>query len=360
MNSRLITWSFIIAAVVLAAGSTLLPITFQAATKEVGHAFLASSLLQAILQLGAAILFIIGLKHFKEALKRSYFLIAASIFLLGLARMQLPLFQSLNLWDTPWINYGLLESIPALAHFIMFIGVVSFTNLLKLNSKITSFLRTAGGLLLCMAAITLIPHPSNDFTELAFDLSNNFLVIVIYFGILSAILVFKIKQNTIASYTNAMAWLFAAILFSVLSAGQLLLFYFIGFDNFYVQSGLILLPYLISSVLYIKAGYAFNLIELYTVTAQNENHASYIDVIIYATNLASNPHLVEPYRETLREITSQISPGQTQFSSDIQGALSNLYLTVEGYLIENEPLKKITKDELRSNISKKFNFSLPQ
>lgn len=91
-------------------------------------------------------------------------------------------------------------------------------------------------------------------------------------------------------------------------------------------------------------------------TETNSENTSSVDIVIYALGLASNPQLIEPYREHLREITAKIPPGQKEFSQETQSSLKTLYLDVEQYLIEKEPLKKILKDELRKNITKKFNL----
>jgi len=71
-------------------------------------------------------------------------------------------------------------------------------------------------------------------------------------------------------------------------------------------------------------------------------------------SLASNTQLIEPYHERLREITSNIKPEEKTLSSENQSTLAELYVTVEKYLVENEPLKKITKEELRKKIVEKF------
>lgn len=87
----------------------------------------------------------------------------------------------------------------------------------------------------------------------------------------------------------------------------------------------------------------------------SENN-SVVDIVIYATSLASNPVLVEPYTEKLREITAKIQPGEKKISSEIQSALAVLYLEIEKYLIEKEPVKKMTTEALRENIKEKFSM----
>ncbi|SRR6266568_6525327 len=84
--------------------------------------------------------------------------------------------------------------------------------------------------------------------------------------------------------------------------------------------------------------------------------ASSIDIIIYILGLASNSQLVEPYQERLREITAQIKPEEKTLSSENQSALADLYIDIEKYLIEKEPLKEITMAELRKNIVEKFDL----
>ncbi|HWY79154.1 MAG TPA: hypothetical protein VNW29_02235 [Candidatus Sulfotelmatobacter sp.] len=89
-------------------------------------------------------------------------------------------------------------------------------------------------------------------------------------------------------------------------------------------------------------------------TYQEEN--SSIDIILYALSLSSNQLAILPYQERLREITARIKPEEKKLSLENQLDLVDLYTNVETFLIEKEPLKKITRAELRKKIVEKFNL----
>jgi len=90
---------------------------------------------------------------------------------------------------------------------------------------------------------------------------------------------------------------------------------------------------------------------------ESQTNDSSIDIVLYAISLSSSPQLITSYQEKLREITAKIRPGENSLSAETQRSLVDLYVEVENYLIEKEPLKKITKTELRKNIGKKFNVN---
>jgi len=80
-----------------------------------------------------------------------------------------------------------------------------------------------------------------------------------------------------------------------------------------------------------------------------------IDIVLYEISLSSSPQFMESYQEKLREITAKIKPTEKILTTESNKELATLYINIEHYLIEKEPLKKITKTELRKNITEKFN-----
>jgi hypothetical protein len=68
--------------------------------------FLDLDILVVCLDIGAAALFLHGLKGFKPQLKLAYILICLGIIFLGIANLQLPIFEIINGFGGKWITTG--------------------------------------------------------------------------------------------------------------------------------------------------------------------------------------------------------------------------------------------------------------
>lgn len=355
-------WIFIILAFVLAAASTQFPITFQDTTQTAGYVVLVTAILEAVLQIGAVVLFILGLKDFKTELRRAYAFILIGIVLLGLSRLQLPVFQVLNLWSSDWINYGWVESVSMLAQILIYLGLIFFVKLLGIRTKLTSWIFISPLLVLSIVLIAFLPHSllvMRGETELAFDLFSIFGVIETLFGLFSVALLVKIRQNTSQAYSRPLVWLLLAVIFSTITAAQVVLFHFIGFEGFYVDFGILLVPGLISSAFYLKAGQSFTTISSFNPSQAipNKSENSSISIIIYAMNLASNPQSIASISEQLREVTAFIDPKKPVITVEQEASLKKIYMTLEEYLVTKEPAQRFTKESLRERISKKLDLT---
>lgn len=75
-----------------------------------------------------------------------------------------------------------------------------------------------------------------------------------------------------------------------------------------------------------------------------------LDLVTYAANLTSNPSSIDLLLDTVRRITAGLAPGQSPSAENDQ-VLLGVYLKIEVYLTEEEPIRTFSKNELRHRLS---------
>lgn len=78
-----------------------------------------------------------------------------------------------------------------------------------------------------------------------------------------------------------------------------------------------------------------------------------LDVVTYLASLATNPSDIDPMLDTVREVSSRLTPGQALSTND-EAKLSKVYKDLELYLIEKDPIRKFTPEEVRRRVRAKF------
>ena len=243
-------------AVVLPALSLLVPKPDQfsstISTVSEFRASLVGSTFFAWLYIGAAILFFKGLGGFKAGLKRAFRSVCIGLIALGLTLVQIPLLVAIGQIDGSWRDKGGLSILYVLGSVLLYVGVRSFAHVLGDKSIFTKVLPIllASFLIGTLAGIATNP-PST--IELIADVANTLLAIVCF------ILSLRIKQVIGPAYTNSTAWFALALCANAVS---------VAIPTFALMSGnqpdsWVIIPFAITAVLFIKAGYAFNKIREY-------------------------------------------------------------------------------------------------
>jgi hypothetical protein len=62
---------------------------------------------------------------------------------------------------------------------------------------------------------------------------------------------------------------------------------------------------------------------------------------------ASNPSQIDSILDTLREVTSSLGAGERTLTPVQQELLKRVYTDIEQYLVEKEPLRRLTAEEVR-------------
>jgi hypothetical protein len=79
-----------------------------------------------------------------------------------------------------------------------------------------------------------------------------------------------------------------------------------------------------------------------------------IEVVMYLASLASRPQEIDGIMDGLRMITAKQKPGLEALSKEEQLALADVYLQLQKYLIEKEPVRVFSKEELMAKVRAKF------
>ena len=94
----------------------------------------------------------------------------------------------------------------------------------------------------------------------------------------------------------------------------------------------------------------FGTANTHTAMAANSSAA---DAITYLASLASHPKDVDPMLDTLRQVSAH-QPKSGLLSDQDQLALAGVYQKLLRYLVEQEPLRAFTRDELVAKVRNHF------
>lgn len=223
-------------------------------------AFLAYSWIFTVLYLGAAMLFIISLKHFRARPKIAYGFLCAGLVIMVLAQSQLGVITYLNAWSSSWVDSGFIMFPYLFGGLFVFIGMRLFSRLLKLNFFWNSFRFVIPLTILAIIGGIFLPHnPDPDgLPEAIFDMALGFMMWNALLSTYATITTLRVKQTVTPVFTKAMAWLFIALIVHTFAAWQIVVFQLIGFMHWYNTLGFVILPFIFSGLLLLRAGYTFN------------------------------------------------------------------------------------------------------
>lgn len=224
------------------------------------HAFLSYSFVFTVLYLGAALLFITSLRHFRARPKVAYSFLCAGLILMVLAQSQLGIITYLNAWASGWVDSGLIMFPYLFGGLFVFIGMRLFSRLLKLNFFWNSFRYVMPLTAVAIIVAVFLPHtPDPDgLPEAIFDTALGFMVWNAVLSTCATIVTLRVKQTITPVFTKAMAWLFIALVVHTFAAWQIAAFQLIGFQHWYNTLGFVILPFIISGLFLVRAGYEFN------------------------------------------------------------------------------------------------------
>jgi len=357
---RLLLTGFIVFLVLLLTGlSFLLPVPLGEERGDTAfHAQLAVTLLYALATVGGAVLFIAGLRRFKSHFKMAYYFICLGIVTIGLSSLQFALFDYLNAWQSWWFDYKFMYLPNVIGALLIWLGVRRFGNLLGIKSRLFSSVY----IILAIAATVLIaipiPHVYVErIFEWQFDAIAVFVIAAPMILGFAAAAVFLIKSNISLAYHRGLAWFGWSLVINVVAMVQDLILNYAGHNNWYVDSRLIILPFLTAAILSIRAGYLFMKIGMSEETVSATS--SPVDVIVYMAGLVSNPREIDVELDVLRQITATPGSGG-QIDAKQEERLVQLYRQLEDYLVHHEPLRKFTTEDLRQVILGRFDISEKQ
>lgn len=334
--------------------SSLAFFAFSEITDLADQVGLAISIVIVILQTVATWFFLASLGAFKRDLKMAYSILAVGIFVFGLFPLQLLVGNFIEL--DPLLSTAATVLPTLVGSLVMYLGAYQFARILQLRSSWASI-----GLVFVFAALTgvataMAPHVPIELDELTVDLAFGSFIGGGTFSFMAGMLILAIKKELGASYSSAMNWLamglfvaaFASIHETIIRMTPLS---YLPVTDPYFTYSLNLLPYMITAFLLLKAALAFKLTS--KEVAKLPENATYLDVINYVAGMVSTPTAVDVALDKMREITAKQAT-TASFSTEDKAKLMGVYLRLEDYLVTKEPLRNITREQLRLKLSNSF------
>ena len=332
------------------------------------HAYLGVTLAMALVYTGASIIFFRSLGGFTKQLRKAYGLLCIGFSLFGLASVQLPLVVYSGAVESFFRGTGLVAVPFVFSLLAILIGMRAFARLLGVRTIVMSYWFAFLPPIAIAVLYSFLPHASTSTAETSFDAANGFSVFNAWVNMVVLVQVLQIKRRAGVQYINALAWL--AVCFSLLEVGvigylgSVLPF---GDEQWFLVGAMPLVPLLIAGFGLLRSSYAFSRITdshqtetLAAITARNffgkpleartATKITSVDIVIYASNLASNRQDVDGIMDEVRLITSGMHSGQ-EVSAEDNTRLMQVYLSLERYLLEQETVRAFTKDSLRQTIA---------
>lgn len=310
---------------------------------------LAISLCTTLMHLSAFGFIVRGFKYFKRELRVAYTHLGIGFAILGLTTSQLAV---VNLFGWAfWISSGgvLIPYIISVTQIQR--GVTRFARSLGITTKKLSLPRIVLGAALLGTVIAVLPHADTTLPERTIRAGIWMTTFITVFFTVSAyglhLASKKVGNSYIASLKCMRAALLAAAFSAVVYIGNLL---FTGGMGWFMDWNITIIFINVSGFLFMTSGYLFSVIGE-PATAKAGHKATSIDIILYAEGLATNLEAVDPIVDDLRVITSQMhDQNDTNFSSEDQQKLYQTYCRLENYLTTQDPLRKLTVDEVRNSV----------
>lgn len=197
----------------------------------------------ACLHVSAAVLFIAGLGVFKQVLKYAYKIICVGIALQGLALITSPVIIALDVVDQAWVQW-LAMPVYVPAGLLVYLGLRIFAKALHEEGWWLRPVIVIPGAL----AIGIVGQ------LLSTGDADPQLYSILAFGAINIYMALRIKRTTGPAYTNAMAWLTVALVMSFTAALVPTLYAVLHIS----ENSVLAIPFILSGIAYVKAGYAFN------------------------------------------------------------------------------------------------------
>lgn len=318
-----------------------------------GHIAMGAAVTISLLQLGALWYFLASLKTFKRDLRKAYYWLSAGLLIFSLIQLQLP-FTFIILSVGLWLAYIFVLAPFLLGPLVMYVGVRKFARLLKVHSIwarawVAIGVAIVGAILPAIMAFAVFGGIDSQIV-----ITQGLVTWGGGFALVGGILAFKIRSALSPAYGAAMKRLGVAMivlafscLHEVVARGILGA---LDASAWYAQLNLSVWPFLVSAALMLWAALAFR-----SVTKQYaslDKNASELDTVIHTAELASIPAEIDVTMDKVRVLTASRSSGE--FTAADKKVLLEVYLQLEDYLVNKEPLRTFSREDLRGALPAEF------
>ncbi len=312
-------------------------------------------LVDVLLAMGSALLFLLALRNFKPDLKPAYRLLAFSTLAVGLGLLIFPYIEYYGLWDNLWLNMSsylqYLIGAP-----LMYLGIRMFYKKVGLSGWASSLIVALVLIALLSAAHPLLPYDGAWEGALTTTQYNLFKIVTILpfalYGV-AAYMAARLRKRTGHEYAGAFTWLTVALAFYTINTLGIILIEVLGYENPYYANRLYTIPAILGDLCLLFAGYCFAAIGRPKLSSKDAAKVTSMDVILHVANMASDRTKIDSYLDDMRVVTANLKPGETPNDED-QRKLRQTYLKIEDFLVNNDPLRSFNKDDLRAEITRHF------
>jgi len=354
-NLRRLLAFIIVGTLAISALSLLLPKPMDAEVRMY-YSPIATSvvLVDVLLALGSAVLFLLALPRFKKELKPAYRLMAFSTMAVGVLLIMFPYIEYYGLWDVLFWN------IASYAQYLigaplMYFGVRMFYRRLGLRGWASSLWIVVGVVAILSVAHAFLPHFDvwPDFSEHMYDVFETVTILPLVVYAASAYMVLRVRQHTGQDYNMAFTWMIIGLAFYVFNTAGIVVLETGGYENWYFNNRVYTYPAIAGDLSLVFAGYCFASIGRRTARSTAGGAVSSIDIVTYVAQMASDETQIDPYLDVLRAMTSHMEPGHVLTDAE-QVRLRGVYLNIENYLVSRDALRNFTKEQLRENVAAHF------
>ncbi len=357
----------LLVAAALTAGSYFLPVAPGTVNETATHWRMVSTVAMVTLIASGAVLFLQGVSAFKSELQRAYRWFSVGMILFAVALLQWPFLVLMGEQEGFWVRSGLVIIPFVLSSALMYKGMQQFAKLLKIQSHLTSWpitftLVMGGAALSAVVAYVFLSTIGPSGVPDDMYMYTGTVGWCLGFLVLAWMLSRKVQSAIGTSYHEPMKWLVIALGAVTLSAfHELVTSVFVGEFDWYLYSGAISWPFIVSGLLFVVAGHKFDAERIRVAAIPGQSSAAggadvdraYIDSITSIAQLASQPRDVDPILDGLRRVTANSRPN-TPLSEAERQELLNVYHQLEEYLLQADPLKTFTVDQLRPMLAPEF------
>lgn len=322
------------------------------------------TLMDAVIAIGGAALFLRALRNFKQDLRPAYQLMAYAQVCVGLCALLFPYIEYYSLWDNALLNMATYVGY-FFGSILMYLSARKFFLLLGLRSKATSILGMVIVALAAWGLHALLPHVDSwglaGVSELEYDIFELIPTVPVLFYGVAIYLAIRLRRKVGSDYRRAFDWAIVGLSLQWFSATGVAVMELIGFENWYFVSRAYAVPTILGDVALLCAAYHFNAIGLPNKSAwlglwdRSVRAVTSLEIVTYTAGLVANPDKIDGQLDRMRSITSRIIPGEElRLTPEDERALQEVYLSIEQYLASGDDLRTYTREGVRDTVERHF------
>ncbi len=349
---RIVVAGTVILALMLASVSFMLP--SRASINPEFYSDLAATIFLAVLSIGAGVLYLMGLRGFTLAFKKTYYLLCFAFVLQALGSLVYPLSIYITSWANP--SSDIIGEIPAVIGAVcIYIGMLQFARLLDVRTNAARPVVVGAILIVLEIIFWFMPHRHIYGGDLSLQLDYALVVVEFVFTVLVISITWRIREVANASYRRSLGWLLAGFATGTLAMVFFRSFVYITYPSWATQA-LAVIPYALGAFLLLGSGYSFNALSRRPVKQVYTDNATF-DSLVYLASLASDPRKVDPILDGLRTVSAGHNSANPSFSPVERQKLRVVYQGLLAYLTTKEPLRSFNSNELQTRLKERFDWT---